>query len=178
MLDWVDLEPAFAALRTLSGDGKDVRMLVVGGGEKLQHSIDLADAYGIPDKVVFTNHVPLTRVPEYISCMDVCLVSRKATTDSDRSLPLKLFEYMACQKPVISVPLAGVREAVGDRVLYAGDSDELATRVRELYLDEGLRRRMGLEGRQFVEQNYDWEQVCCRFEATLTEAAGQSAVAA
>lgn len=178
MLDWVDLEPAFAALRTLSGDGKDVRMLVVGGGEKLQHSIHLADAYGIPDKVVFTNHVPLTRVPEYISCMDVCLVSRKATTDSDRSLPLKLFEYMACQKPVISVPLAGVREAVGDRVLYAEDSDELATRVRELYLDEGLRRRMGLEGRQFVEENYDWEQACRRFEATVTEAAGQSAVAA
>ncbi|NIN66756.1 MAG: glycosyltransferase [Anaerolineae bacterium] len=170
LLEWVDLDPAFSALRTLASDGKDLRMLIVGGGEKLDQSVALAKAYGISDTVVFTNHVALARVPEYISCMDVCLVSRKPTTDSDRSLPVKLFEYMACQKPVISVPLVGVREAVGDRVLYASDSSELVDRIERLYTDRILREELGSAGKAFVEQNYDWEHICARFEATLAEA--------
>ncbi len=178
LLEWVDLEPAFSAIGTLSGDGKDLRMLIVGGGDKLDQSIALAEAYGISDTVVFTNHVALASVPEYISCMDVCLVSRKPTTDSDRSLPVKLFEYMACQKPVISVPLAGVREAVGDRVLYASDSSELVDRIERLYTDRILREELGSAGRAFVKKDYAWENICRRFEATLTEARGGSSVVA
>ncbi len=177
LLPWVDLEPTFDALRSICADGKDIRMLVVGGGEKLQESVALADAYGIADRVIFTNHVPLSEVPQYISCMDVCLIPRTATRDSDRSLPLKLFEYMACRKPVISTPLAGVREAVGDRVLYAQEGGEFAGRITELYLDEDLRGRLGIEGSEFVRRNYAWEQICRRLEGALIETAGQSPVA-
>ena len=178
MLEWVDLEPAFVALRDLSADGNDVRMLVVGGGAKLLEYTRLADRHAISDRVVFTDQVPLGRVPRYVSCMDVCLVCRRDTTDSDRSLPVKLFEYMASGKPVVSMFLSGVREAVGDRVLYAKDGVELTSRINQLYVDAGLRQRMGLEGRKFVQENYDWESICRRFEAILTEAASENSGAA
>lgn len=174
LLDWVDLEPAYKALKTASNRHPDVRLLVVGGGEKLQESVELANRYGIADRVIFTNHVPLSEVPQYISSMDVCLICRRTTTDSDHSLPLKLFEYMACEKPVVSVPLTGVREAVGDRVLFAGDSDELADRITDLYCDERLRDEMGMRGRRFVEHNYSWAHICRRFEEVLAEAAFQA----
>jgi len=169
-LDWVDLEPVFTTLKTLGAGGMDVSMLVVGGGEKLQANKRLATEHGVSDKVVFTNQEPLSRVPSYISSMDVCLICRKETTDSDRSLPLKLFEYMACQKPVVSVPLAGVIEAAGDRVLYARDSQELTDRIRQLHQDRDLRERMGLQGSEFVRERYGWANICCRFEDILLEA--------
>jgi len=174
LLEWVDLEPAFRALKTLCREDTDVRMLVVGGGARLQQNIQLAAACGVSDKVAFTGHVALSTVPDYISCMDVCLVCRKTSADSDRSLPVKLFEYMACGKPVISVPLAGVKEAVGDRVLYARDSQEFASSIQQLYQDDDLRRRMGQEGKNLVRTRYDWEHICRRFEAILLEAAGES----
>lgn len=172
-LEWVDLEPAFTALRELHAQGKDIRMLVVGGGEKLEANKRLAAAHGVSERVVFTNQVPLSEVPLYLSCTDIGLICRTQTTDSDRSLPLKLFEYMACRKPVISVPLAGVREAVADRVLYARDSDELTSRILQLHGDQGLREKMGLRGSEFVRERYGWSTICRRFEETLQEASGE-----
>jgi glycosyltransferase involved in cell wall biosynthesis len=173
-LEWVDLEPAFAAVSRLNAEGKDIRMLVVGGGEKLKANKRLAAAHGVSERVVFTNQVPLSEVPSYLSCMDIGLICRTQTTDSDRSLPLKLFEYMACRKPVISVPLAGVREAVADRVLYARDSDELTSRILQLHGDQGLREKMGLRGSEFVRERYDWSKICRSFEDTLVEASSES----
>ena len=168
-LEWVDLKPAFAAVSRLNAEGKDVKMLVVGGGEKLEANKRLAAGIGVADKVVFANQVPLSEVPSYLSCMEVGLICRTQTTDSDRSLPLKLFEYMACQKPVISVPLAGVREAVGDRVLYASDSTQLAESIERLYADRELRQKLGIQGRSLVERNYAWESICDRFEDLLVQ---------
>jgi len=173
-LEWVDLEPAFTALRELHAQGKDIRMLVVGGGEKLEANKRLAAAHGVSERVVFTNQVPLSEVPLYLSCTDIGLICRTQTTDSDRSLPLKLFEYMACRKPVISVPLAGVKEAVADRVLYARDSDELTTRILQLHADQGFRERMGLEAMEFVRERYDWSIICRRFEEILQQASSES----
>jgi len=173
-LEWVDLQPAFRALRRLDGEGLDVRMLVVGGGEKLQANGQLAAECGVSDRVVFTDQVPLSQVPSYIGCMDVCLICRAETVDSDRSLPLKLFEYMACQKPVISVPLSGVREAVADRVLYARTADQLADSILRLHQDQRLWDRMGLQGREFVRERYGWSSICRQFEGVLTAAVGES----
>jgi len=78
---------------------------------------------------------------------------------------------MACKKSVISTPLAGVKEAVGDRVLYASNAEELKQRILELYHNEELRKRLGKEGRRFVERNYSWDKICRKFEAVLTEVA-------
>jgi len=177
LLPRVDLTLMFAAMKRICKKLPNAKMLIVGGGDRLQEAQNLAGTYGISDKVVSTGFVPFGKVSQYISCMDVCLIPLVGSADCQHAFPVKLVEYLACEKPVISTPLAGVKEAVGHRVLYAADSDELASRVRELYLDDGLRHRMGLEGRQFVEQNYDWEQICRRFEVTLSEAAGESAVA-
>lgn len=169
--DWVDLEPAFIALKELIKNHFQIKMLVVGGGEKNRDFRNLAERYGVLDRVIFTGTTPYAQGPMDISCMDVCLICRKPTQDSQNSLPLKLFEYMACEKPVISTPLTGVKEAVGDRVLYASSADELKQRILELYHNAELRKTLGREGREFVEQNYSWEKICRRFEEVLTEAA-------
>jgi len=168
--DWVDLEPAFIALKEFVRNGLGIKMMVVGGGKMLQYFKNLSERYEISKDIIFTGSTPYTQGPVYISCMDVCLICRKSTQDSQNSLPLKLFEYMACEKPVISTPLAGVKEAVGGRVLYASNAEELKQRILELYHNEELRKRLGKEGRRFVEQNYRWEEICRRFEEVLIEA--------
>jgi glycosyltransferase involved in cell wall biosynthesis len=168
--EWVDLEPAFIALRELVKNQFKIKMLVVGSGEKFRDFRNLAESYGVLDRVIFTGTTPYAQGPKDISCMDVCLICRKPTQDSQNSLPLKLFEYMACEKPVISTPLAGVKEAVGDRVLYASNAEELKQRILELYHNNELRKELGKDGRRFVERNYSWDKICKKFEKVLIEA--------
>ena len=169
--EWVDLEPVFSMARRLGEDIPKLKVLVVGGEGELQGNKDLTAKYSVSDKSLFTGTVPYNQIPQYISCMDVCLIPFKLNAVAQNSLPMKLFEYMACEKPVISTSLAGVKEAVGDRVLYFSNTDELATVVTNIYNNEGLRQKMGLAGREFVKEHYSWETICSRLEAVLLEVA-------
>ncbi len=166
--EWVDLEPIFAAIRKL---GEKVGMIVIGKEGRFEENIKLAREYGIADNVIFTGSIPYSQVPKYIGAMDACLVPFKANSITNNALPLKLFEYMACEKPVISTPLAGVKEAVGNRVLYAPNADTIKQRVLQLHRNEDLREKLGREGRRFVEQNYRWEVISHKFEKVIEEVA-------
>jgi glycosyltransferase involved in cell wall biosynthesis len=101
--------------------------------------------------------------------MDVCLLPFDSGSVSQSALPIKLFEYMACEKPVISSPLSGVKNAVGDLVLYAKNVDELKQNILNLYYNDDLRNQLGKKGRDFVRQNFSWDKICHEFEKVLIE---------
>jgi len=83
------------------------------------------------------------------------------------ALPLKLFEYMACQRPVIASRSTGMEEIVGDKVLYATDVEEWGAKIKHLYHQVELRQRLGEEGRGLVVANYDWDRLTSLLEEIL-----------
>jgi glycosyltransferase involved in cell wall biosynthesis len=169
--EWVDLRPIFEAVKDIEKEYK-VKLLIVGEEGRLKENKSLAEKLGIRDKVMFTGTVPYTEVPKYISSMDVCLIPFDTGGVSRNALPLKLFEYMACKKPVISTKLIGVEDAVGDRVFYASDKEQFKDQIIRLYNDDDLRKKMGTEGRKFVEQNYSWSKITGLLDAILEENIG------
>lgn len=68
---------------------------------------------------------PYSEVPHYIKSFDVGLVPYQLTPFNLAANPLKLYEYMALGKPVVSSPLPAAL-ALGDAVWIAADADELA----------------------------------------------------
>ena len=79
----------------------DIKLLIVGGGIGYEETVNLAKTYGITDNVKFTEVFPYHEIPDYIACMDICTIPFKNDHVARKPLPLKLFEYMACEKPVI-----------------------------------------------------------------------------
>ena len=126
--EWVSLDLIFKSLKELD-ERLQIKLIVVGHGNKFLDFKNLAMKYEIQDKVIFIGDVSYLKVPDYISCMDVCLLPFDSGSVSQSALPIKLFEYMACEKPVISSPLLGVKNAVGDLVLYAKNVDELKQNI-------------------------------------------------
>jgi glycosyltransferase involved in cell wall biosynthesis len=169
--EWVQLEPALAAIRQITEREPKIKLLIVGDGNGFQRIKNLIRQYRIPEKVILTGHVPYSRVPEYISGMDCCLISLKPTADCQNAFPLTLLEYMACEKPVITTALAGVKEAVGERVLYASSAEELKQNILTLYQDEEMGKKLGREGRIFVTRKYSWENIGRQFEEVILKAA-------
>ena len=166
--EWVDLEPVFWALKDLD---EGINMVVVGKEGGFNENVRLAKKCGVSDRVTFTGMVPYSQVPKYISATDVCIIPFKANAISANALPLKLFEYMACEKPVISSKISGIKRVAEDKVMYASTRDEYREKISELYRDDDLRSKMGEEGRQLVEENYDWEKIVGRMEKILIETA-------
>lgn len=170
--EWVDFEPVFSALKHLEVKYPNMKVLIVGEEGGYGKTKRLARKHEILNKAVFTGTVPYNQVPEYISCMDVCLIPFRANAVSDNALPLKLFEYMACEKPVICSQLTSIAQAVDGKVLYASNEKEYRDNLIALYENRQLRQRMGAEGRKFVEQSYNWSTITSGFETILTQVAG------
>ncbi len=161
--EWVDLTPVYQAIKSF----ENVTLLMVGEEGMFKENKEIVKKYGIEDKVIFTGTVPYNKVPEYISAMDACLIPFKNNAISRYALPLKMFEYMACEKPVISTELPGVKAAAGNKVLYAANEKKWKEKIMELYKDEESQRVMGRTGRKFVEENYDWETIVEKLEKIL-----------
>ena len=77
----------------------------------------------------------------------------------DGGIKNKVLEAMAMGKAVVSTPL-GVRD-IGvtgyENVVIAKNDREFAEKTVELLRDENERRRIGINARKFVEENYSWE---------------------
>ncbi|MEM2741647.1 MAG: glycosyltransferase family 4 protein [Nitrososphaeria archaeon] len=78
----------------------------------------------------------------------------------DGGIKSKVLEAMAMGKAVVSTPL-GVRDlgVTNERnIIVAKNDEEFAEKVVSLLKDENYRKRIGLEARRFVEDNYSWEK--------------------
>ncbi len=67
---------------------------------------------------------------------------------------------MAMGIPVVSTRLGAERMAVQDRdnIVLAENPDEFIRATEELFQNGELCRRIGLNGRRLVEENYSWQK--------------------
>lgn len=168
---WIDFITPLKCLRDLIDEKYRINAIVVGTGPELPRLKEAADRLRISDHIIFAGNVRYMEIPIYISRMDVCLLPFKKDSVSENALPLKLFEYMACEKPVVSTELSGVVQAVGDSILYASGEEELKHQIIKLYEDEALRTAIGRHGKEIVTARYNWSSISARFEEVVQEAA-------
>ncbi len=163
--EWVDLRPMLLAVKKLAIP--DIKVLVVGGEEDLLKYKRFVEKYGMKSIVRFTGNVPYDHVPRYINMMDVATIPFRKNKVTDGTCPLKLLEYMAMKKPVICSDLNEIRSMVKDRVLYADNADTWADAISTLYDDKRLRKKMGKDGRDFIQKHYDWNSIGEKMEKIL-----------
>lgn len=82
---------------------------------------------------------PYSEVPHYIKSFDVGLIPYQLTPFNLAANPLKLYEYMALEKPVVSTALPSAQEH-GDAVWIANDADELSRALRSALADRDASR--------------------------------------
>lgn len=108
-----DLSPLLAALRERAPERLQVHL--VGDGEYRGRYEALAAGIGTP--VRFHGQVPHARVPDFIAASDVCLAPYQVRGFRNRQVAfstLKIPEYMACGRPVISVPSGNILRLIAD----------------------------------------------------------------
>lgn len=165
--DWIDLATLFEAIKILSKSIK-IKVIIAGTGKKHNEFLSLPSKYNINDSVVFVGDLPYLEVPKFISSMDACMIPFSKNAVSEGALPIKLFEYMSCEKPVISTLLPGIKSIMGDLVFYYETADDLAKIIRELYHDTGVREAHGKKGRTIVYEKYSWKNISNSYENILT----------
>ena len=153
-----------------------VRWMFVGEGPIKNRLITRAKAQGL-SKVHFFPAIPLSECASWLNVADVVVVPLAADKTFDAFVPSKLFDAMACARPVllsVNGEARHILETAGaGRFVTAGDPRALCDAVLALNGDPDAREAMGRRGRAFVERHYSREEQAARFADTVEAAADE-----
>jgi glycosyltransferase involved in cell wall biosynthesis len=109
--------------------------------------------------VRYFGHFNLEEVYPYIKRADAGVALLYPTTNHLKSLPVKAFEYMACNKAMIMSDFDYWKKLFHQCAIFANPMDihEIADSVKKLKLDSHLRQKMGEMGRALIDQEFSWE---------------------
>ena len=157
---WVDLETVVSALPKI-----DATLLVVGPGLFTDYGDEikrLAEEIGVSDRIVFTGAVKYAELSRYISAMDIGLNPLKMMKKNEYAAGGKVFNYLACGRPVLSSRMISLERLLGDEIYYYDDVESFVMQAKRIL-------NAGYDGRRCrtLAEKYDWREIARKYERVL-----------
>ncbi len=99
----------FAAL---SATDKNLKLLLIGGGEQEPELRDLVANLGLTKCVIFTGFIPYAELPRYLKLSSVAINPLKISQVASVAFPHKVLQYLATGLTVVSTRLEGLVGAI------------------------------------------------------------------
>lgn len=139
---------------------KEALFIFVGGTDK-----DIASfkekANGLSN-ILIVGRKPHSQIPLWLSAADVLVLPNTAKKEISLlwTSPLKMFEYMASNRPIVAADLPSLREILNNKnsVLVAPDNpQEISRGIKKLLDDANLGNSLAKQALDDVQQ-YDWSK--------------------
>jgi len=118
--------------------------------------------------VIFAGRHPYDEMPRFISIADVCVNPFPATELCRSGSPIKVFEYMAMEKPVVHPDLESMEDVIIDGengFLYNADNpEEMADKILYLFNDPSAAEEIGRKAREAIIKKYTWKALAEKME--------------
>ncbi len=141
----------------------DLMLVIAGSGRDRCKYEALVRERGLRDaKVIFMGGIPYEKVPYVIASFDVCVAPgcRDDMFNYAIRSPLKIYEYLACGKPVIAGYLDALKKYFHNYniglLITPGDLNQLRSSIEYLYANKEVARTMGFNGRTLAESCFSW----------------------
>lgn len=143
----------------------EAKLFIVGGGSTVvdisSQLKELASELGLEKNVVFVGKIRHEEVPPFIIDSDICV----APFTSGFS-PIKVYEYLACKKPVIVTGGTDIGDLLVERdaglAVNTAKPDELASVVLNLLGDSREAQTLSKNGLDLVKRNFTWGRIAGR----------------
>lgn len=154
-------------MRILPKLPESLKLLVVGTGEMEHELLTLSQKLSLDKRVIFTGYQPYNKISELISAADICLLYSALNPTTHDIVPIKVYEYLACGRPVLASKLPGLMKEVpyGNGIIYT-HSEQLVQTLQNM-MEHAYRTSEGTKGRRFVEEYCDWSILSASFEKLL-----------
>ena len=151
----------------------DVCFLFVGEGADKAKLVQEAERLKLPN-VRFQDPVDKTKVRDYYTMADLCLVPLRDIPLFNTFIPSKMFEIMAVGRPILASVCGEAAEILtrsgAAAVVPPEDDAAIAETTLRLSQDAGKRRQMGERGAEFARAHYDRRDLARRYIDVITDA--------
>jgi len=145
----------------------EIKLLIVGRGDLYEWLLRLK-MNGLNDRLILVDWQPYEKIPQFLAASDICLLPAYNNNVMRNIVPIKMYEYMACGKPVIATKLPGIMKEFGERngVVYVDRPSDVLEKAIELAKNREVMNEIGIKAAKYV-QKYNWESITDQFETIL-----------
>ena len=86
----------------------NMKFLIVGHGQQSAFLEKLIKESNLGEKIILTGFIDYAKLAKYINLADICINPFRINKVTNIIFPGKIYQYMACEKPVIATRLEGV----------------------------------------------------------------------
>jgi len=153
-------------------DGQHIRLRLIGDGPLKPELVQQAEMLGLRN-VQFEPSVPKSQIPALASQADAFVIAVLSLPNLYRfGISMnKLFDYLAAERPILIASDAAnnpVADAEAGLTVPPGQPKALADAIVQIANTPlAQRQRMGIAGREYVEQNHGFDQLAQRLAQTL-----------
>lgn len=139
----------------------DFYCVIMGSGDSLQDLRDLARTLQLNGCVELTGFVSDEELQANLAAANICVDPDPSSPLNDQSTWIKVMEYMAAEKPIVSFDLKETRFSARDAAIYVEPNNEtrFAEAIAELMDQPALQKKMGNYGRRRVSEELQWAKV-------------------
>lgn len=134
----------------------DTKFLLVGDGPEKKRLENIVAQNHLKDSVIFTGSIPYAKVAEHISSFDIGVMP----DSNDYGSPIKIFEYMAMDKPVLAPRIGPIEEVIDDGkdgLLFTRHSkEELSRAIVKILTDKKLYNMIAVNSKRKVIAEHTW----------------------
>ncbi len=138
---------------------KDVYCVLMGSGAQEGFLKSLTKELDLEDHIWFPGWLEPEQLIEILSTSDICAGPDPKNSFNDHSTMIKLMEYMAMAKPIVSFDLTESIFSARDAAVYVENNDEMefAKAIQMLMHDADKRVTMGQAGYERIHKELAWQ---------------------
>jgi len=144
-----------------------IKLFIVGDGDAYDELYEIKKNHDISGQMILAGKQDYSDLPRFLASADICLLPAYNNEIMRDIVPIKLYEYMAMEKPVVSTYLPGIHKEFGDNhgIIYAKDTNAVLGIAIKLIETNAIDKE-GKKAKKFV-QNQSWDSITDEFEQTL-----------
>lgn len=162
-----DTDIVIYAMKEVSKQKPNSRLLIVGGGPYINYLKKLVDTLKLREYIIFTGFIPYEKIPNLLSAADVVTLPMRDNLLNRMRFPTKLCEYLAAGKPIVTNAVGEVKYIIQDGIngflASTGSWKSFARKIILALSNESLSRKIGKNARKLA-WRYDITVVGTRLE--------------
>lgn len=157
---WQGIEYLIMATPLILKEVPNTQFLIIGDGVMKKKLVEMVKELNLDNNFIFTGAVDYELVPKYINASDVCVAPFvKERNEKLGFSSLKIFEYMACAKPIITTKIPCLMDFLEDNkhVLFVepNNFNDLSNAIIKILKDNKLASHLSKNAFE-LSKEYSW----------------------
>jgi glycosyltransferase involved in cell wall biosynthesis len=170
---WQGVETFIESGFKLFQKNERLKFLIIGDGPLKENLMKKGSGSQWKQRFIFTGMVNYEEIPFLINIADICVAPFISKRNQKTGVsPIKIFEYMACGKPIVTTRIVGLefieKEGIG-QLIEPEDKGGLEHVLTDLLRDSNKREVMGQKALILARERFDWEMKVIEIEKVLKE---------